>query len=74
MMEEPEEGTRAKSWQVMDGIDLSLSFTTHQAHLKPQLPPPNSIPTPQVYAAMPGVDSLYSGLSKRTPTGGFFSS
>ena len=28
----------------------------------------------EVYAAMPGIDSLYSGLSKRTPTGGFFSS
>ncbi|KAL1515127.1 hypothetical protein AB1Y20_004189 [Prymnesium parvum] len=27
-----------------------------------------------IYASMPGVDSLYSGLSKRTPTGGFFSS
>lgn len=28
----------------------------------------------EVYAAMPGVDSLFSGLSKRTPTGGFFTS
>jgi len=28
----------------------------------------------EVYSAMPGIDSLYSGLSKRTPTGGFFTS
>ena len=28
----------------------------------------------EVYAGMPGVDSLFSGLSKRTPTGGFFTS
>ena len=28
----------------------------------------------EVYASMPGIDSLFSGLSKRTPTGGFFSS
>merc|ERR1711988_334640 len=28
----------------------------------------------EVYASMPGVDSLFSGLSKRTPTGGFFTS
>eukprot|EP00322_Chrysochromulina_rotalis_P008548 CAMPEP_0115863104 /NCGR_PEP_ID=MMETSP0287-20121206/18522_1 /TAXON_ID=412157 /ORGANISM="Chrysochromulina rotalis, Strain UIO044" /LENGTH=85 /DNA_ID=CAMNT_0003317551 /DNA_START=28 /DNA_END=285 /DNA_ORIENTATION=+ len=28
----------------------------------------------EVYAAMPGIDSLYSGLSKRTPTGGHFTS
>ena len=28
----------------------------------------------EVYAAMSGVDSLFSGLSKRTPTGGFFTS
>ena len=42
MMQEPDAGARARSWEV--------------------------------YAAMPGIDSLYSGLSKRTPTGGFFSS
>ena len=28
----------------------------------------------EVYAGMPGVDSLFSGLSKRTPSGGFFTS
>ena len=28
----------------------------------------------EVYASMSGVDSLFSGLSKRTPTGGFFTS
>ena len=28
----------------------------------------------EVYASMPGIDSLFSGLSKRTPTGGFFTS
>ena len=28
----------------------------------------------EVYAGMPGIDSLFSGLSKRTPTGGFFTS
>ena len=28
----------------------------------------------EVYAAMSGIDSLFSGLSKRTPTGGFFTS
>ena len=28
----------------------------------------------EVYAGMPGIDSLYTGLSKRTPNGGFFSS
>jgi hypothetical protein len=28
----------------------------------------------EVYAGMSGVDSLFSGLSKRTPTGGFFTS
>jgi hypothetical protein len=28
----------------------------------------------EVYSAMAGVDSLFSGLSKRTPTGGFFTS
>mmetsp|Transcript_62561 Transcript_62561/g.104121 ORF Transcript_62561/g.104121 Transcript_62561/m.104121 type:complete len:84 (+) Transcript_62561:38-289(+) len=28
----------------------------------------------EVYSDMKGVDSLFSGLSKRTPTGGFFTS
>ena len=28
----------------------------------------------EVYAAMPGIDSLFSGASKRTPSGGFFTS
>ena len=28
----------------------------------------------EIYAGLPGVDNQYSGLSKRTPTGGFFSS
>lgn len=28
----------------------------------------------EVYAGMSGIDSLFSGLSKRTPTGGFFTS
>merc|ERR1712039_869161 len=28
----------------------------------------------EVYSSMGGVDSLFSGLSKRTPTGGFFTS
>ena len=28
----------------------------------------------EVYANMQGVNSLFSGLSKRTPTGGFFTS
>ena len=28
----------------------------------------------EVYAGLSGVDSLYSGLSKRTPNGGFFTS
>ena len=28
----------------------------------------------EVYASMPGIDSLYSGLSKRTLSGGFFTS
>ena len=28
----------------------------------------------ETYAGMPGIDSLFSGLSKRTPTGGFFTS
>lgn len=28
----------------------------------------------EVYSGMSGVDSLFSGLSKRTPTGGFFTS
>ena len=28
----------------------------------------------EVYAGMPGIDSMFSGLSKRTPTGGFFTS
>ena len=28
----------------------------------------------EVYASLPGVDSLYTGISKRTPTGGFFTS
>ena len=28
----------------------------------------------EVYGSMPGMDSLYTGASKRTPTGGFFTS
>jgi len=28
----------------------------------------------EVYASMSGIDSLYTGISKRTPTGGFFTS
>ena len=28
----------------------------------------------EVYAGMPGMNSLYTGLSKRSPTGGFFTS
>ena len=28
----------------------------------------------EVYAGMPGVDSLFTGLSKRTPCGAFFTS
>ena len=28
----------------------------------------------EVYAGMPGIDALFSGLSKRTPSGGFFTS
>ena len=28
----------------------------------------------EVYAGMSGIDSLFSGLSKRTPNGGFFTS
>ena len=28
----------------------------------------------EVYAVQPGMDALYSGLSKRTPNGGFFTS
>lgn len=28
----------------------------------------------EVYAAMPGIDSLFTGLSKRTPCGAFFTS
>ena len=38
-------------------------------------PPLDSRPRPwEVYAGMSGVDSLFSGLSKRTPSGGFFTS
>jgi hypothetical protein len=28
----------------------------------------------EVYANLPGVDNLFTGLGKRTPTGGFFTS
>ena len=28
----------------------------------------------EIYARQPGIDSLYSGLPKRTPTGAFFTS
>ncbi len=42
MMDEPEDGSRPRAWEV--------------------------------YASMHGVDSLFSGLSKRTPSGGFFTS
>jgi hypothetical protein len=28
----------------------------------------------EVYSSMHGIDSLFSGLSKRTPSGGFFTS
>ena len=31
-------------------------------------------PAWEVYANMPGVDNLFSGLSKRTPSGGYFTS
>ena len=38
-------------------------------------PAPNSRPKGwEVYAGLSGIDSLYSGLSKRTPNGGFFTS
>jgi hypothetical protein len=28
----------------------------------------------EVYASLPGVDTLYTGVAKRTPSGGFFTS
>eukprot|EP00962_Isochrysis_galbana_P040408 scaffold14625_cov125-Isochrysis_galbana.AAC.9 len=28
----------------------------------------------EVYASLPGVDNLFTGLGKRTPSGGFFTS
>jgi hypothetical protein len=28
----------------------------------------------EVYAVQPGIDSLYTGIPKRTPSGGFFTS
>mmetsp|Transcript_19627 Transcript_19627/g.55532 ORF Transcript_19627/g.55532 Transcript_19627/m.55532 type:complete len:83 (+) Transcript_19627:145-393(+) len=37
--------------------------------------PTSARPRPyEVYVNMPGVDNLFTGLGKRTPTGGFFTS
>lgn len=38
-------------------------------------PVPGERPRPwEVYSGLPGIDALYSGASKRTPTGGYFTS
>ena len=42
--------------------------------MAPEPDPEARLKSWEVYAAQPGIDNLYSGLHKRTPTGGFFTS
>ena len=45
-----------------------------QYSTKAEAPPGSRMLSWEVYASLPGVDTLYTGVAKRTPSGGFFTS
>eukprot|EP00965_Chrysotila_dentata_P004102 132596-Pleurochrysis_carterae.AAC.4 len=53
---------------------LSFDCRVRSVHSMMREPKEGERRSYEVYTGMPGVDSLYSGLSKRTPNGGFFTS
>jgi len=45
-----------------------------QYSTKAEPPPGSRMLSWEVYASLPGVDTLYTGVAKRTPSGGYFTS
>ena len=70
MSEQPPIGTR-RPWEVYSTMPGVGSRPPNLHRTRP--PIRSHIPTPAL-APVVQVDSLYSGLSKRTPSGGFFTS
>ena len=45
-----------------------------QYSTRPEPAPDSRMLSWEVYASLPGVDTLYTGVAKRTPSGGYFTS